>query len=90
MVRRAKRSFPHQSHALWQRTGDRVQLGDRHLLVIGHIGQNGGEPPCQHAFARAGRPDKQKVVQPCRRHGERALGLILSAHFGIIGDRPNR
>ena len=83
MVRRAEGACAHQPAARKQ-PGHRMYFGGLQRLFKRKGRQNARQALCQHAFARAGRADKQGVVPARGGHLQRAPRLRLAAHIGKI------
>ena len=56
----------------------------------GHIGENGGDAPCQHGLARAGGADEQHVVAAGGGDLQPALYVLLPHHVGKVRQGTGR
>ena len=90
VVRRAERAAFDERRAARKQAGDRIDRRRLQLFRRQHLGQNGGQALCEHAFAGARCADQQHVVAAARGDFERALCLCLSAHVGEVRRRLAR
>ena len=84
MVGAAEGPHIHQRVGGVGHTGHGVDLRGLKGFGAGHIGQNGGDAPCQHGLARAGRTDEQHVVAAGGGDLQPALHVFLSHHIGKV------